>query len=148
MIEADDVLEGISLKDQLTEEQLEIIRDVKENSIDLTIPFHNYTGPGTRLYDNIMNDVRPVDAGDVRSLLHDIRYSLANNQSERVYADNIYDSEDKTMFKLNPIEIGLSKKLLQLKNIGEDIITQTGLDNKLVDLQHFIKAFSNYSNNN
>lgn len=126
MIEADDVLEGISLKDQLTEEQLEIIRNVKENSIDLTIPFHSYTGPGTRLYDNIMNDVRPVDAGDVRSLLHDIRYSLANDQSERIYADNIYDSEDKTIFKLNPIEIGLSKKLLQLKNIGEDIITQTG----------------------
>jgi len=117
MIESDDVLEGISLIDQLTPSQLKKIRDVRENTIDLTIPFHNYTGPGTRLYENIIADVRPVDDADKRSLLHDVRYSLANTKEDILYADSVYDTEDKTMLTMNSIEIGVAKKLLQLKNI-------------------------------
>ena len=48
------------------------------------VPGFNYMGPGTKIATRVMNKVRPTNAFDAASLIHDVEY-LKENQFE---ADN------------------------------------------------------------
>lgn len=66
--------------------------------MDLTLPGHNYLGPGTKIINNLNKGIVPTDNADKLALQHDIDYLLANDGYEIISADinylkNVVDSE-------------------------------------------------------
>lgn len=55
--------------------------------IDLTLPFNNYTGPGTKIFKNILENKPPLGSADKIAYKHDIEYSLAETKSDIFYSD-------------------------------------------------------------
>jgi len=59
----------------------------EEKQLDLTLPFNNYTGPGTKIFKNILSDQPPLGSADKIAYKHDIEYSLAKNKQDIIYSD-------------------------------------------------------------
>ncbi len=59
----------------------------EEKQIDLTLPFNNYTGPGTKIFKNIINNQPPLGSADKIAYKHDIEYSLAKSREDIIYSD-------------------------------------------------------------
>lgn len=93
-----------------TEERL-----IDAPGIDLTLPRHNYIGPGTKVIDKIMSGVMPVDKADLLSMQHDFDYLLANNEKDIRQADVKFYSQS------NDLESVAASLALELKHqIGFD----------------------------
>lgn len=45
------------------------------------LPFHNYAGPGTNVFDNVMNGKMPYSNVDLTSLYHDVDYLKSAGKS-------------------------------------------------------------------
>lgn len=64
----------------------EIINQEVDN-FDLTLPNHNYEGPGTKFVTNIYNNVKPVNNTDKLAMKHDLQYTIDPTQLGQIKAD-------------------------------------------------------------
>lgn len=94
--------------------KLERLKNIEanSNSYDLTLPGHNYLGPGTRVVTNLINDLLPTDEADFQALVHDFNYAKSNNHWADVFKAD-YD------FQANDFESAASKTLLMVKDVLE-----------------------------
>lgn len=103
----------------------------KKIGFDLTLPGHNYLGPGTDIINNLHEGVAPTDDADLLAMQHDYDYLNITTESDIIRADNNFlsnagDTESvlsgallalKTVLNLNDIFLGpdkipLTEKLL------------------------------------
>lgn len=57
------------------------------DNFDLTLPAHNYEGPGTKFVTNIYKNVKPVNNTDKLAMKHDLQYTLNPSQLGQITAD-------------------------------------------------------------
>jgi len=69
-------------------DKLKRVIDAEKAQWDLTMPRHNYLGPGTRVVTNLIENYMPRDVADERALEHDFLYLMAEDVSDIVRADN------------------------------------------------------------
>jgi len=56
---------------------------LEEKGLELHMPFMNYAGPGTHVYNKYaINDIQPHNAADRAALIHDINYLINSNSNE------------------------------------------------------------------
>lgn len=65
----------------------------KLNSPDLTLPGHNYLGPGTKFVTNLVSGLLPTDDADYLAMHHDYQYVMAESPSDIYQADRDFLSE-------------------------------------------------------
>lgn len=66
-----------------------------EDSIEFHYPGQNFTGPGTHIYQRVMDKVLPNNRTDAVTLMHDVDYMLATNSAmaDKADADAIKNSD-------------------------------------------------------
>lgn len=69
------------------EQRIYEIINQEMNNFDLTLPKHNYEGPGTKFVTNIYKDVKPVNNTDKLAMKHDLQYTLDPTQLGQITAD-------------------------------------------------------------
>lgn len=69
------------------EQRIYEIINQEMNNFDLTLPNHNYEGPGTKFVTNIYKDVKPVNNTDKLAMKHDLQYTLDPTQLGQITAD-------------------------------------------------------------
>lgn len=85
---------------------------------DLTLPGHNYLGPGTNILQKIIADAQPTDLADTLALRHDVAYATSTNKAQRLEADydfypSDFDTSQNTIFEI--IEAELASEILTIK---------------------------------
>jgi len=92
--------------DLLEQEEL---NEETNGRIDMTLPGHNYMGPGTKFLSNIHNKTLPVDEADYLSMMHDYAYTKAKNQEDLIEADMKFQENAKDL------ESNIAAKILRIK---------------------------------
>lgn len=69
------------------EQRIYEIINQEMNNFDLTLPNHNYEGPGTKFVTNNYKDVKPVNNTDKLAMKHDLQYTLDPTQLGQITAD-------------------------------------------------------------
>jgi hypothetical protein len=124
------------IEDELINEFIQEMDNVPKSSIDLTLPRHNYMGPGTDVVANVLNYVEPRDYADRLSLRHDIKYAVSKNQYERLDADLDFMNNNKEYGKVSVsdyLEAKVVSNLLTLKAqmgteyLGDELARQVPL---------------------
>lgn len=57
------------------------------NDLDLTLPFHNYMGPGTHIVDKLLHHAKPINRTDEIAREHDFRYTIKPGYVDKVMSD-------------------------------------------------------------
>ena len=67
---------------------IENVKSPMNVSYDLTMPGHNYLGPGTKLVTNLVSGNLPTDYNDLVAMQHDYQYVMAADLSDIQMADS------------------------------------------------------------
>jgi len=116
--DGDDDLEGsVTKPTRLNEIKNSIIEyniSNPESGFQFHFPGNNYTGPGTHIVSNILNNVPPVNKTDYNTMIHDIDYMLAQTKMDALVADAV--AIKNTDFDLSGIttKLGLTARSLLL----------------------------------
>jgi len=84
----------------------------EKGTFELHIPGFNYAGPGTRIAENIRNNVEPFNAVDAIARQHDIDYVSANTEQD------IREADLRMMRALQELPAGMTGNLIAQGAIG------------------------------
>lgn len=76
------------------------------------LPFHKYAGPGTKVFTNILSNVKPTTYLDRLALLHDIDYTdrhISQSDADDAMSSKTYTVLPHLAFEVNKI-LRLGKK--------------------------------------
>ncbi len=66
-------------------EELALFRE--PNRTEYHFPGQNFTGPGTRVVSRVLDKIQPNNRTDAATLIHDVDYMIASNNSDALKAD-------------------------------------------------------------
>lgn len=96
--------------------------DAEASDLDLTLPFHNYMGPGTHIVDKLLRKVKPVNRTDEIAREHDYNYTIKPGYI------------DKTLSDLYAIKRGVTEKV----ESPLDFVSRVGLVGGLLTKASFV----------
>jgi hypothetical protein len=103
------------------------------------LPFHNYAGPGTPVYNNIIDGIKPTTTFDAISLVHDVEYIGYENRDipdaqmvasiRKEYGDTLAN-QVKSVFKLDSLMNNRTQNdkntYNQLKPLAVELLNKSG----------------------
>lgn len=129
----------------LTGKGLDVVKMINKLPFQLHLPGHNFTGPGTHLYRNLVLGLKSVNKVDEAALEHDLAYA---NNGDKKLADKILIDKTHEIYK-NPDnslrekgEAFLVNKIIKVKNL-----IGFGINDDLLSMKTKFIKFLEESNN-
>lgn len=115
-----------------------------KTGIDLTLPGHNWLGPGTDVVNNILEEKPPNDSADYLAMKHDFDYLLAKNDEQIVEADLKFLKHAKDLESSLAGYALLSKNLVGLNDVFKGDMKLNQYQRKTL-LKHYDQLVNRYS---